>query len=173
MSFKYCRVYSWPNSSDNWPTSEAYYEKLVNNAETLETKLPCNFVIMLAYERSVFPFVSIALDMDYHSVANSDISQILDKYISDLGDPKPTSVENPAWFASVDGKYLYTLNHYGVILVKSAFYKKVGGASFQVYHYSENEEFIPIPDDPMDNSSLNKNENITLHPSKKWWQIWK
>ena len=117
MSFRYCRVYSWPYSQNGMDLSKNYFDKMVSDAGTLVSKLPCNFAIFLAYEDEDSPFAGIALDMDYHAVANSEISQLLDKFKSNLGDPAPSSIENPAWFSSVDPNYKSTLksNHISVI----------------------------------------------------------
>lgn len=124
MNFKYCRAYSWPYDKDRQKISKVYFDKMIKESKKLSLKLPCNFVIFLAYEQEEFPFTVIALDIDYHSVANSEICQILDKQ---LGEPKSSSVENPSWFSSaVDSNYRSTLASCGVTIIDGSFYEGTG-----------------------------------------------
>ncbi len=202
MSFKYCRAYSWPYNSDRWSISEAYFEKIVKNVKELESKLPCDFAIIFAYEEKEFPFVMIALDIDYHLVADSEISQILDDYKTKLGDPTPASIENPGWFNSVDANYSSTLASCGITLLEGEFYKNIDGTNPEVGHSpkatanlakstvpSETDiqnlvSHILRPDNPFANietsndsenkTQLNANDsNDAQFPPKKWWQFWK
>lgn len=56
-------------------------------------------------------------------VADSEISRTLDDYLTKLGDPTPTSLENPGWFSSVDANYKSMLDSCGITLLEGEFYK--------------------------------------------------
>ncbi|HFD31826.1 MAG TPA: ankyrin repeat domain-containing protein, partial [Gammaproteobacteria bacterium] len=124
MNFKYCRVFAWPYEKDRQKISKVYFDNMIKESKELILKLPCNFVIFLAYELQDSPFAAIALDMDYHLVANSEISQILDQQ---LNEPKSSSMENPGWFTThVDSNYSSTLTSCGITLIDGCFYKGTG-----------------------------------------------
>ena len=127
MSFKYCRAYSWPNHKDRWPISQAHFEKMTKHARDIETKLPCSFAIIWAYELEDSPFALLALDLPYHQAADSGLGRVLDDFERKLGKPAPQSLENPGWWStSVDVNYRSTLASYGITVLEGEFYEVLG-----------------------------------------------
>ncbi len=184
MNFKYCRAYSWPYNEDRWSISEAYFAKMVKRAKELESELPCDFLMVLAYEEKEFPFVLIALAMDYHSVADSDITRILDDFERKLGDPKPGSLENPGWFDRVDPNYKSLLASCGVTLCEGEFYRKMVKPNTEAVHPplqtnkpSEADiqnvvSYILRPDNPFAQIETSEDSDEDPQTSRKWWKFW-
>ena len=116
--FKYCRAYSWPNDSDRKELTLNFYSKAKSKLGNL--RVPCDFVICVAYQDERFPFFIIAIDMDYSEVAESQISKNIDRFIDSVG--KPQAIENPGWFTgALDKTYVATLASNGIVHLTGCF----------------------------------------------------